>query len=147
MLLSWNHQRLNRSTHQAQRQRHPYCTFKNTLTVSSTHTGKSTENPQRPYTWTPQGKPRPAASPINHGSQQVVWLRNKWKESKWFMGIILALEWGLSLRLHWPYILSYTESIHTADHNFPSGCSLECVIRGANNKTGHSWHTMWAALN
>lgn len=128
--------RLNRQNHQAQRQRDPYCTFKNT----------PTENPQRPYTWTPQGKPRPAASPINHDSQQVVWLRNKWKESKWFMGIIQALEWGLSLRLHWPYILSYTKSIYTADH-FPSGCSLECVIRGANNKPGHSWHAMWAALN
>lgn len=50
------------------------------LTVWGSHTGKlSTENAQRPHAWTPQGKPQPAASPMNHNTQQVPWLRTEWK--------------------------------------------------------------------
>lgn len=63
------------------------------------------------------------------------------------MGLILTLEWGLSLALLWPYILGRARPALGSTAAFPSGCSLECVIRGANNRPGHSGHSMWPALN
>lgn len=63
------------------------------------------------------------------------------------MGLISNLEWGLSLALLCPYILDCASLYAELDRNLSSGCSLECVIRGANNRPGHSGHSMWAALN
>lgn len=51
------------------------------------------------------------------------------------MGLIQALE----LRLSPPHLQMYTVSpIQKPNHNYPCGCSLECVIRGANNRPGYS---------
>lgn len=33
------------------------------------------------------------------------------------------------------HIFSATPTLHIADHNLPSGGSLDCVVKGANNST------------
>lgn len=66
----------------------------------------------RPRGWTLQGKSQPAAAAMNHDSQQVVWLRNKWKR-KWFMGLIQPHASGLSLGLLGSYILGGARSTYS----------------------------------
>lgn len=45
------------------------------------------------------------------------------------------------------FLTALARSALSLTATFLSGCSLECVIRGANNRPGHSGHSMWAALN
>lgn len=48
------------------------------------------------------------------------------------MSLIEAPESGLSPRLLGSYILGYTLSAY-GSHKLPSGGSLDCVVKGANN--------------
>lgn len=50
------------------------------------------------------------------------------------MSLLQPLESGLSPRLLGSYILGST-SLLIAEHNLPSGGSLDCVVKGANNST------------